>query len=150
MNLKIVLFLLLISTILSCVNTTYSSASTRQNQWVIDSLSTGGYVLNGEANFPEGISDSLIRGYTDRVNGIYHLKELKVTSLEITSLKFEKKETSWTRQIYYYQFSFKDKKEEVQFVRFQKLIQNYQTHSKNQVTFFRQNKSWYLEFIPMP
>lgn len=145
---KILLCVFLIATALSC--TTRATAQEKEHQWLIDSLNTENFILNEQGGFPEGITPSLIRGYTNRVNGIFHLKELKLESLKITSLKFERKEELWTRNVQYYHFSFEDKQEEAQFERFQSLLLNYQAHSKNQVSFFKRNATWYLKFIPMP
>lgn len=147
---KVFLFLFFITILLSCKTSSSTSVQVDQNQWLIDSLVLEEYAFAGEANLPNGMSPSLIAGYTDRVNGIYHLKELNVASLQIISLKFQKEDTNWTRQVYFYQFLFDDKKEEAQFENFQKLILNYQQHSKNQVAFFKRNSFWYLKFIPMP
>jgi len=106
---KYFLFLLLITITLSCKRSS-ASLQVDQNQWLIDSLALENYVLNGKADFPKGISPLLIKGYTDRVKDIYHLKELNLESLHIISFKFEKKEVNQIKQVYYYQFLFNDKK----------------------------------------
>jgi hypothetical protein len=149
MTIKTLLSAFIITTALSCTSTT-APTQENQSQWLIDSLTLENYVINENKNLPSGIATALLRGHTDRVNGIHHLKELKVESLQIIALKFEKKEELWTNQVHYYQFLFEDKKEEEQFERFQNLMLNYQSNSKNQVSFFKRNATWYLKFIPMP
>ncbi len=119
-------------------------------EWLIDSMTTIGYKQFANCKLPNGISDTLILGYTDRTKKYFYNKELKLKTLRITGIRFDKKEKSWKQIQYFYRFDFDNKKEEKKFLKFQKLCLNYQKHNKNFAEFFMRDTIWHLSFKPMP
>lgn len=120
------------------------------DNWLIDSLTTEGYDYSILEKPMHGLSDTLIRGYTDRINGVFHNTKWNPKTLSISGLHFEKNEDLTINIVHYYRFNFKDSSEEKKFSKFKNNILNYQQNHKNQVQFFTKNGEHYLKLIPMP
>ncbi len=119
-------------------------------EWLKDSMHNVGFNKTEDCKLPHGISDTLIYGYTDRSEGLFYDKKLRLKTLKISGIGFEKKENSWTKKIIYYRFNFQNEEEKTKFEGFQFYCEQYQTHGKNQVKFFQKDSVWFLEFLPMP
>lgn len=122
----------------------------KSDGWLIDSLTTEGYDYSILEQPASGLSDTLLRGYTDRINGVFHNTKWNPQSLSISSLRFEKNEELTINVLHYYRFNFKDSSEEKKFCKFKNDMLNYQQNHKNQVHFFDKNGEHYLKLIPMP
>ncbi len=110
-----------------------------------------GYNYIGVTETPAGIWDTLMFGYTDRKNGIYHEREERFKTLRISGYKFEEaSDNIYKSRLMIYKFEFEDLMEEERFENFQNYIWNYQQHSKNQVKFYKEDENWFLRFEPMP
>lgn len=128
----------------------YSCGSNAQPAWISD-IETEGYTYIGETTPPNGISDTVMYGYTDRENGIFHQKTLSFRTLKISGFKFEKSPNQTYKQpLMIYRFEFEDATEKKAFEDFQKYILNYQRHTKNTAEFYDQDGEWMLRFGPMP
>lgn len=136
----------------SC-NTTTNNEIPKQlksDSWLIDSLTTEGYKYRILEYPTYGLSDTLLCGYTDRINGVFHNTQWNPKSLSISGLLFEKNEELTINVAHYYRFNFKESSEEKKFSKFKENIHNYQQNHKNQVHFFDKNGEHYLKLIPMP
>jgi len=118
---------------------------------IIAEIESEGYTYIGEAKMPAGIKDTLIWGYTDRINENFFNKTEKFNALKIKGYEFDKvSENRYKEKLMIYRFIFNDLNEKERFERFQKYILNYQQHSKNKVEFFQKKSEWLLRFEPMP
>lgn len=94
---------------------------------------------------PLGMSNSLIRGYSDMdENGVYHPKIKEFNNLEIYGVEYKKTigETSFSHSYYYLKFD--DKNEQEEFENFYKYSENYIEHGKSIAVFFRVQGEWFL------
>lgn len=118
---------------------------------IIEKIESDGFKYIGPAQIQNGICDTLMLGYTDRENGVYHNKSERFEEFKIIGYEFEEvSDELYKTVLLIYSFEFNDSEEEKKFENFQKYILNYQRHSKNQVEFYQQNGKWYLRFEPMP
>ena len=141
-------FFILITFLLSCGS---NDQQKKNNSLLIEEIESKGYKYLGDADPPSGISDTMLSGYTDRVDNIYYNRTEKFKSLNINGFKFEESADVKDKKILLiYQFDFKEKKEKERFEKFQNFILNYQRHSKNNTEFFQKDTTWYLRFEPMP
>ena len=118
---------------------------------LISEIENDGFKYIGLAELQNGIWDTLMLGYTDRVNGVYHNKSERFKELKIKGYEFEEvSDELYKSVLLIYCFEFNDSEEKKKFEKFQKYSLNYQRHSKNEVTFYMKNEKWYLRFEPMP
>lgn len=141
---KIILILFLAC---SC-GTKNKTISTEKPEWA-EEIENEGYTYIGETKTPSGIWDTLMLGYTERQNGIYHNKTERFKKLRIKGYEF-KASSDKLFKLMIYQFEFEDLKEKERFERFQGYILNYQIHSKNNAAFYEKEGDWFLRFEPMP
>lgn len=140
---KITTLIFLILMLLSCGSGSHPT-------WIQD-IEKEGYTYIEEVAPPNGISDTMMYGYTDRENGIFHPTSLAFRTLKISGYKFEKSPSETYKQpLMIYRFEFKDATERKAFEDFQKYILNYQRHVKNTVEFYENEGEWILKFGPMP
>ena len=145
---KTLYILLFIISIFSCETENKLSSAEAD---LISDFENEGYKYLGECSTPGGISNTMIRGYTNRVNGVFHNKVERFNSLEINGYEFEEIENNkWKFKLMVYCFEFEDIEEEKRFQEFQEYVLNYQRHSKNKVEFFKKDSKWFLRFEPMP
>ncbi len=133
--------------IISCGNDKNNS----NEKEIISNIESEGYKYIGECATPSGIWDTLILGYTNRTNGIFHMKELRPKDLKIKGYEFEEvSNEKWKSKLMIYKFEFNNKIEVNKFEEFQDFMLNYQRHSKNKVKLFQEDSKWFLRFEPMP
>lgn len=129
----------------------FSCTNDKQYKQLISDVESEGYKYIGECTPPYGIRDTLILGYTNRTNGIFHAKNLSPKELKIKGYEFEKvSDKKWKSKLMIYQFEFGTKEEVEKFEKFQVFLINYQSHYKNKVEFFQHDSIWFLRFEPMP
>ena len=146
---KFTLLFLTIATLFSC-ESNYKVANAEKTQ-IIEAIGEDEYTYIGSAQLPNGIWDTLLLGYSDRENGIYHNKSEAFETLKITGYEFEEsRDELFKQRLLIFSFEFNKLEEKRKFEEFQKYILNYQRHSKNQVEFYKQNEKWFLRFEPMP
>jgi hypothetical protein len=118
---------------------------------LIEDVENDGFKYIGPAQTQNGIWDTLMLGYTDRENGVYHNTSERFEKLKIRGYEFEEvSDELYKSVLLIYCFEFDDSEEEKKFEKFQKYILNYQRHSKNQVEFYQKNEKWILRLEPMP
>jgi hypothetical protein len=118
---------------------------------LIEEIENDGFKYIGPAQTRNGIWDTLMLGYTDRENGVYHNKSERFEKLKIEGYEFEEvSDELYKTVLLIYCFEFNDSEEKKKFEKFQKYILNYQRHSKNKVEFYQKNEKWFLRFEPMP
>jgi len=123
---------------------------TEEDAVIIKEIESEGYNYIGEAETPSGICDTVMLGHSDRVNGVFFNKTERFKTLKIKGYQFEKEaETGYTKTVMIYRFNFSDLDEQKRFERFQKFINNDQSHSKNKVKFYQKDATWFLRFEPM-
>lgn len=122
-----------------------------QTTYLIDSLANEGYTYVDTVAIPYGFDNTLIWGNTNRnKKGIFHRKKFEPKTMNIKGWEFEKKELQWTSHQRFYRFDFMNKTEEAEFVAFQNYCENYQSHGKTPVHFFKIDSIWYMQYQPMP
>jgi hypothetical protein len=125
--------------------------SNHEKTQLIEEMKEEGFDYIGPAPSQNGIWDTLLIGYSDRENGIFHNKSERFETLEINGYEFEKTANErFKKSVLIFSFTFNDAAEKVKFENFQKYMINYQQHSKNQVEFYEKNETWFLRFGLMP
>ena len=110
-----------------------------------------GFRYIGPAPVQNGIWDTVLLGYTDRGNGVYHNRSERFEHLRIDGYEFEELgDELYKRRLMIFCFAFDDSEEKRRFEELQPYLLNYQRHSKNQVEFHQNNGEWLLRFEPMP
>ncbi len=143
-------FIIVFLTIICSCESNHNTENDEKAQ-LIEEFEKEGFKYLGQAQLQYGISDTLMHGYTDRKNGVYHNKTERFKELEINGYEFEESADALFKQrLMIYSFEFHDSEEKEKFEKFQKYILNYQRHSKNKVRFYKRSQKWFLRFEPMP